>query len=355
MVYNKLLPDGDLSARILDDNTQENFRAAEEDGLEPEHDFSTGGTQTGRHKFAIDARTTLEANAEYVAGSIALANDVCSTGIVPIFKDDDDPAVWWDILAPYLANANLWTAGQSITPVTLTSGANIASDWSESNIFFVDLAHNGQLDNPDNMPSAGDSGVWFYIVQQYDGSGYQLTYGSKFYAPGLGTTTGPLLRVGNNAYDVLICTLRPSGGIEIASLSYSTAADTTDAGITRYATDVEAAAMEEGEAALTPSNLSAPEMGTGTGSSGWCYLMGHNSGAYGQNIMQWLCPTTASSPETFTWPIAFASSAYTVLCSAAAGEIASWSSRTQTTIAISNTGGSGEVIGIRGIGNIADI
>jgi hypothetical protein len=355
--FSKLLPDGDKSARLMDDDCLANFQAIEENGLEPEHDFSTGGTQTGRHKFAIGHRSTLESNAEYVAGSMALADDVCSTGIVPIFKDGDDD--WWDVMAPYLANSNLWTAGQSMTPVELTSGASIASDWSESNIFYLDLHNDGALlSNPTGW-EVGKSGVYFYIVQQYDAAGYQLTYGSYFHAPGdTAGGTGPLLREGNNQRDILMCTVRPIGGIDIVNLSYSQGS-LTEIGSTRYATDAEAAEGEVDNAALTPSNLSSTDMGGGAGSYSdpyWCYMHGHHS-TYGQFVMQSAYVQVSSgTPTVIAWNKSFASSSYAVVCSGGLSGYFWWSSRSSINVAVNTSVAGGPYpVCVMAFGPIADI
>ncbi len=94
--------------------------------------------------------------------------------------------------AAMLASANVFTRAQTVTPVTLTDGANIATDASLSNAFSVTLGGNRTLDNPTNLTNGC---IYNWRITQ-DGTGSRtLAYGSKFKwqsgtAPVLSTVAG---------------------------------------------------------------------------------------------------------------------------------------------------------------------
>lgn len=91
-----------------------------------------------------------------------------------------------------LAQANVFTRGQTVTPVALTDAASIATDASLSNSFSVTLGGNRTLANPTNLQNGQ---VLNWLVTQ-DGTGNRtLAYGSLFkwaggVAPVLSTAAG---------------------------------------------------------------------------------------------------------------------------------------------------------------------
>ena len=92
-----------------------------------------------------------------------------------------------------LAQANVFTKAQTVTPVALTDAATIATDASLSNTFTVTLGGNRTLGNPTNLTN-GCIYQW-YFTQDGTGSRTLATYGSKFKFPGdtvpsLTTTAG---------------------------------------------------------------------------------------------------------------------------------------------------------------------
>jgi hypothetical protein len=109
----------------------------------------------------------------------------------------------WFVLEHNLAGAALlnvaqaWTARQSMTPVSLTDAATVATDASLSNKFKVTLGGNRTLGNPTNMAD-GQSLQW-RIVQDATGS-RALAYASKFKFPGGAV---PTLSTAANAVDYL--------------------------------------------------------------------------------------------------------------------------------------------------------
>ena len=85
-----------------------------------------------------------------------------------------------------LAQANVFTKAQTVTPVALTDAASIATDASLSNTFTVTLGGNRTLANPTNMTNGA---IYNWRIRQ-DGTGSRtLAYGSKFKWPGGSTPT----------------------------------------------------------------------------------------------------------------------------------------------------------------------
>lgn len=80
-----------------------------------------------------------------------------------------------------LAQANVFTKAQTVTPVALTDAATIATDASLSNTFTVTLGGNRTLGNPTNLANGC---IYNWRIKQ-DGTGSRtLAYGSKFKWPG---------------------------------------------------------------------------------------------------------------------------------------------------------------------------
>ena len=96
-----------------------------------------------------------------------------------------------------LAQANVFTKAQAVTPVALTDAASIATDASLSNTFTVTLGGNRTLANPTNMTNGA---IYTWRVRQ-DGTGSRtLAYGSKFKWPG---GTAPTLTATASATDFI--------------------------------------------------------------------------------------------------------------------------------------------------------
>ena len=110
-----------------------------------------------------------------------------------------------------LAQANVFTKAQTVTPVALTDAASIATDASLSNTFTVTLGGNRTLANPTNLTNGA---IYTWRVRQ-DGTGSRtLAYGSKFKWPGgaapVLTTTASATDFISGQYfsdtDTLLCT-----------------------------------------------------------------------------------------------------------------------------------------------------
>lgn len=111
-----------------------------------------------------------------------------------------------------LAQANIFTRGQTVTPVTLTDAATIATDASLSNTFLVTLGGNRTLGNPTNLQNGQ---ILNWLVTQ-DGTGSRtLAYGSLFrWAGGV----APTLSTAANARDHISAQYFSGPNILVASI-----------------------------------------------------------------------------------------------------------------------------------------
>jgi hypothetical protein len=111
-----------------------------------------------------------------------------------------------------LIAANLFTKAQTVTPVSLTDAASIATDASLSNTFRVTLGGNRTLANPTNL---SDGVILNWKIKQ-DGTGSRtLAYGSKFKWGG-GST--PTLTTAANATDFITAQYHSDADILVANI-----------------------------------------------------------------------------------------------------------------------------------------
>ena len=88
---------------------------------------------------------------------------------------------WANLKATLWATVGVYTKNQSVTPVALVDGANIAVDASLSNNFSVTLGGNRTLDNPTNLTA----GMVLNFTIDQDGTGSRtLAYGNLYKFPG---------------------------------------------------------------------------------------------------------------------------------------------------------------------------
>ena len=111
-----------------------------------------------------------------------------------------------------LADANVFTKAQTVTPVVLTDAASIATDAATSNHFTVTLAGNRTLANPTNLVN----GVILNWKIKQDGTGSRtLDYDSKFKWAG---GTAPTLSTAANARDFITAQYFSDEDILVAAL-----------------------------------------------------------------------------------------------------------------------------------------
>lgn len=142
-------------------------------------------TNTGAVNIAVDGFSNVAL--KKISGGVAVdldAGDLVATQIIEV-KYNPTGTPFFQLLsfiaAQMLKQRNTWGKAQDVAQVTLTDGANIATDASLSNSFLVTLGGNRTLDNPTNLV-AGQVLVW-HINQ--DGTGNRtLAYGNLFKFPG---------------------------------------------------------------------------------------------------------------------------------------------------------------------------
>jgi hypothetical protein len=101
----------------------------------------------------------------------ATGGGVSDHGALSGLTDDDHPQYARE------AVANTWTAAQAVASVTLTDGANIATNAALGNVFTVTLGGDRTLDNPTNMVSGG---TYVWIATQDGTGGRSLAFGAAF-------------------------------------------------------------------------------------------------------------------------------------------------------------------------------
>jgi len=112
-----------------------------------------------------------------------------------------------------LTTAQQFTKAQNVSMVTLTYGANVATDASLGNVFYLPLgAGNVVLDNPTNL---GSGGTYVWIIKQDAAGSRILSVGTKFKTAGgsplvLSTSSNAidcLVAIYDATNDILLCTL----------------------------------------------------------------------------------------------------------------------------------------------------
>jgi hypothetical protein len=96
-----------------------------------------------------------------------------------------------------LAQANVFTRAQTVTPVALSDAATVATNANLSNTFTVTLAGNRTLGNPTNMTNGA---IYNWRIRQDATGSRTLAYGSKFKWPG---GTAPTLTTTASATDFI--------------------------------------------------------------------------------------------------------------------------------------------------------
>jgi hypothetical protein len=307
--FDKTLPLGSKAGNLLDNDCRMNFDALETTVGE-EHVLSTGGPQSGKHKFAVETEGTRDGDSAYVAGSLSITTDTVTDKYVLTFAIDDGGIEWHTTLDAFLANANDWEKGQFCTPKALTPGGNVDSAFADSNIFTLTLGEDTTLNNPDRTGLSGKSGVWYYIITN-GSSTWTLSYGNVFVADGETGGTGPTINPATGSVTVLKCIL--SGAYVMVSVLAGAATEAFP-GIVELATDEEALTGTDETVALTPGNLSQSVDGPGhltTWNDGYYRVIG--TGADGTGLIEiFMTESSVADGHTFELPVTMDSANYNV-------------------------------------------
>ena len=190
MPFDKNLPSGGDKAKLLDDTTRANF-AALETALASEHDFLTGGAQTGRHKFGIGNTASRDAQTGMVTGSIWFNTGLRVGGFVLQIKLG---STWFDLdvyqpatiprineQIPYIVTQ--WSNWTSVTPTagspnTLTVALGTSSACA---LKYATITADTKLSNPTGAVSGAGTTCVFDILIGGAG-GYNFTFDTQYRA-----------------------------------------------------------------------------------------------------------------------------------------------------------------------------
>lgn len=296
MAWNKGLPLGSKAGNLLDDDVRTNNDALES-ALTEEHVFSTGGDQTGKHKFAVEAKGTRDADSDYVAGSVSIVTDEVSGQYVFTYFDGTD---WHTTIAAFLNNPNDWAKGQYVTPTALAGAGSIANNLADANIFTIALTGNAIIANPGDIGDySGKSGVWFYIVTQ-DDPARSLSFDTLFAGDNLDNIVSTVV----NSVNVFQCVLDSAGKLQTSLLNPP------------FATDAETQAATIDYRNLTPKNLAANH--DDTASAGYFEVLGTGL------LFQWIKIASAINGTDYDFATAFADTNYTVVGTSNGSSYADW-------------------------------
>ncbi len=219
MAWDKTIPSGTKGLNLIDDDHRTNNEALE-DSLSNEHDFTTAGTQSGRHKFLVDTQANRDLETDWVDGSIALVTDLGPFGSTKVNLDvytsgvfaDQVPPVYPD--EPIERSAGEWGTYTSLSVVS----SEIDWDWDDGNAFKVTLTSDAEL----QMPTGNATGstnkyqpVVLYVTQDGTG-GWDLTYETGYQAPFGGSALSVSPTAGDTS--MVMCQLLPDDTILVTVL-----------------------------------------------------------------------------------------------------------------------------------------
>lgn len=190
MAWDKALPSGGNAAKLLDDAVRTNNDALET-ALTAEHSFSTGGSQSGRHKFGVGTSTSRDALTGVVDGSIWF-NTTVRPGFTTIQVRQSGSWVDVDVFQssiPRLNAQSLYTVSQFAQWVSVTPGSGspntLAVNLAASPLKYATLNSSTILSNPTGEVSSYGTSCMFDLTIS-GGSVSAFTFDTKYrFANGL--------------------------------------------------------------------------------------------------------------------------------------------------------------------------
>lgn len=183
MSWDKNLPNGGLDIGLGDNAIRANNTAIET-ALGAEHEFSTGGTNAGRHKFVSGNTAARDAITTWVSGSIFFNTEVRSSAIC-IQRYN---GTTWDNLdlfqttLPRLNEQSLFTVCQVATWASITPGAGspdtLAIDLALSPMKYATIVGDTIISNPTNAVASNGTNVILDLTMS--GAGHVITWGDKY-------------------------------------------------------------------------------------------------------------------------------------------------------------------------------
>ena len=210
MAWDKTRPAGSAKINTLDNLLQDN-NAALETALDLEHEFQTGGTQTGRHHFGVGTSAS-RFSASGLTGAIYF-----NTSRVPceIVIDVANAGSWVETDYGLTEVSQKWTETQYTSYVDFTvdtAPTPHQADWdaTQGNFRKLDMTANTIINNPSpSLPAQCGASFVFQINQPGGGApSVSLSFGSDF-EPEWGAQ--PDVKQGNFASSFVYVTLRRDG------------------------------------------------------------------------------------------------------------------------------------------------
>ncbi len=205
MVWNEALPAGTEKLSAVDDLIRDN-NSAIETIVNKEHSMTTGGDLTGLHKFGVGDDSARTAAITTLLGGRIWFNDDEQWLRLQVYNAT---AGAWESLdddIPRVNVAQVWESGQLSPYTQITSAATLNWDVDDSNMFYVNLAHNATLAYPTSTLTllAANVGGNFTISVKQTGS-FTLAFAS-----GLNPAWGsqPPIDTVLNSYTLIHITIR---------------------------------------------------------------------------------------------------------------------------------------------------
>lgn len=187
MAWDKNLPSGSNDIAQGDNAIRDN-NAAIETALGQEHEFSTGGTNSGRHKFGSGNSAAQAAITTWQNGSIYFRTDLRSGKIV---LQRYSGSAWVDIdvyqsSLPRTNEQSPYTVTQWGTWASVTPGAGtpdtLAIDLSLSPYKYATIVGDTIIQNPTNALASNGTTCLLFLTMS--GAGHVITWGSNYRTPG---------------------------------------------------------------------------------------------------------------------------------------------------------------------------
>lgn len=183
MAWDKNLPAGGNDIALGDDAIRAN-NAAIETAVGREHEFSTGGTNSGRHAFLTGNNATRDAISNWVAGSIYFNTEVRS-GAICMQRYSGTAWVDLDVFQSTLPRLNAqsqWTVAQFAAWASVTPGAGspdtLAIDLSLSPNKYATIVGDTIISNPTN--AVASHGTVVRLILTMSGAGHVITWGNNY-------------------------------------------------------------------------------------------------------------------------------------------------------------------------------
>jgi hypothetical protein len=224
MAWDKTLPSGSADIAAGDNAIRDNNQALET-AIGTEHEFSTGGTNAGRHKFAKGTTAAREAITTWAEGSIYFNTSPISGEIV---LQRYNGTTWEDIDVfqsdiPRTDEQSLYTVAQQATWASVTPGAGspdtLAIDLALSPRKYATIVGDTIISNPTNAVASNGCDVILDLTMS--GAGHVITFGSGYRSMG---GIAPVVASANGAITRLYISSMQASGVYLVATAPGLAA-----------------------------------------------------------------------------------------------------------------------------------